>query len=115
MPKVGLGTAAMRGEETIAAVRTAVKAGIRMVDTAESREWYDQVAVGQALAVDDIDRNEVFITTKINPRNYGRTSTKVAIQNALKELQVETIDLVLLHFPECWGGIPSCEVSKCIE
>ena len=115
MPKVGLGTAAMRGDETISAVLAAFKAGVRLVDTAESKEWYDQAAVGEAIAQSGIDRKDVFITTKINPRNYGKTSTPAALKAALEELKVDTIDLVLLHFPECWQGVPSCKVKKEIQ
>jgi len=108
MPRVGFGTAGMRGIATENAVSTALKMGFRHFDGAESKEWYDDEALGRTIKNSGIAREEIFITTKVNPRNYGKTKTKIAIANILSELQTDYIDLMLLHFPECWSGIPSC-------
>jgi len=112
MPVVGFGTAAMHGPTTAASVKTAVKAGFRMFDGAEAEEWYDDEALGKALHAminsQVVQREDLFIVSKIHPKNLGTTKTKTALDNMFERFEVEFIDLVLLHFPECGHWIPSC-------
>ena len=58
MPRVGFGTAGL-GEGTAAAVRSALSAGYRLLDSAQAREWYREDLVGEALAASGVPRSEV--------------------------------------------------------
>lgn len=112
MPSVGFGTAAMSGLETEQAVTTALKAGFRHFDGAEAVEWYDDAAVGRALqkAFDAgvVERSDVFISSKVHPKNLGLELTTAAVKKMLDTLQVSYLDNVLLHFSECGDHIRDC-------
>jgi diketogulonate reductase-like aldo/keto reductase len=77
-----------------------------MIDTAQAPEWYREDLVGEALAESEIERKELFVTTKIHPRHLGRKGMDM-IASSLKNLRTEYIDLVLLHYSECWGNLCS--------
>lgn len=106
MPLVGFGCAGLgrRGEE---AVLHALRAGFRLVDTAQATEWYDEVAVGRAIRKSGVSRDEIFVTTKIHPKNFGYARTSASIEESLSALGLEQIDLLLLHTASCeqWGDI----------
>ena len=59
----------------------------------------------QALAISGVARDRVFITTKIHPRHLGYQQTLDAIQSSLTAFDTSYMDLVLLHYPECWGTL----------
>ena len=105
MPFIGFGTAAL-GIETKECVKKALEVGYRMIDTAQAPEWYREDLVGEALAESEIERKELFVTTKIHPRHLGRKGMDM-IASSLKNLRTEYIDLVLLHYSECWGNLCS--------
>jgi diketogulonate reductase-like aldo/keto reductase len=97
VPKVGLGTWRMEGEECYDAVSTALELGYRHVDTAQ---MYDNEAeVGRALADADVDRRDVFLTTKVNPRNADRAGVVESTKASLDRLDTPYVDLLLLHWP----------------
>jgi diketogulonate reductase-like aldo/keto reductase len=104
MPRVGFGTAGL-GDGTGDAVRAALQAGYRLLDSAQAREWYREDLVGAALAASALPRQAVFLTTKIHPRHLGPTVTAGRLEVSLRELHTEYIDLMLLHYPECWGDL----------
>ena len=52
----------------------------------------------------------LFLTTKVHPRDFGTGSTRRAVNRSLSNLGVSVLDLVLLHYAECWGDL--CEGSK---
>jgi hypothetical protein len=112
MPSVGCGTAAMNGAETERVVALALNAGFRHFDGAEALEWYDDAAVGRALAKafesGVVDRAEVFVSSKVHPKHLGRELTTKAVLAMLETLQISYIDSVLLHFPECGDHIRDC-------
>lgn len=98
VPKVGLGTWQLEGRACYRAVSTALEAGYRHVDTAEAygNEWQ----VGSAIADADVDREDVFLTTKVltaRATDYG--SVKGAAGRCLNRLGVDYVDLLLLHWP----------------
>eukprot|EP00512_Aurantiochytrium_limacinum_P006071 CAMPEP_0171515262 /NCGR_PEP_ID=MMETSP0959-20130129/3348_1 /TAXON_ID=87120 /ORGANISM="Aurantiochytrium limacinum, Strain ATCCMYA-1381" /LENGTH=326 /DNA_ID=CAMNT_0012053771 /DNA_START=37 /DNA_END=1014 /DNA_ORIENTATION=- len=114
IPRVGFGTAGMRGAETERVVRYALEAGFRHFDGAEATEWYDDAALGRALTkylneTPSVSREDLFLTTKVHPKNLGRTRTHAAIENMLVRLQTSYLDLVLLHYPVCGSWIPACQ------
>lgn len=95
IPMLGFGTFKAGGDECEASVLAALKAGYRLIDTTEA--YGNEEYVGNAIAKCGIPREELFITTKVNFKSYDDART--VVENSLKKLQVEYIDLVLLHWP----------------
>jgi diketogulonate reductase-like aldo/keto reductase len=106
MPTIGFGTAGL-GAKTKEIVEMALKEGYRRIDSAQAREWYRENLVGAALRAvsSTISRDQIFITTKVHPRDLGSHATKAAIEKSLKDLNTNYLDLVLLHYAECWGDL----------
>ena len=103
MPRVGFGCASNIHERELVA---ALSAGYRMFDTAQSTQWgYDEPALARALKKTGVPRREVFITTKIHPKDFGPTATPKAIHESLQRLGTDHVDLMLLHYARCWGNI----------
>lgn len=98
MPKVGFGVYQIKDQEQCKqAVLDAIDAGYRLIDTAQS--YGNEEAVGKAIKETSISRNELFITTKVWVSNYGYEKAKASIEESLKKMQLDYIDLVLLHQP----------------
>jgi diketogulonate reductase-like aldo/keto reductase len=95
MPVVGLGTAGLLGESGYAAVRTALDAGYRAVDTATA--YRNEREVGRALRDSGLDRSAVFVTTKLPPEEIGREAE--VLDASLRALAVDHVDLWLIHWP----------------
>ena len=99
MPILGLGTWTLTNDEAEEAVYVAIKTGYRLIDTAEY--YGDELGVGKGVkkAINEgiIKRDDVFITTKIMPDAYSNPDT--AIEDSLKTLDVDYIDLMLIHQP----------------
>lgn len=96
MPMVGLGVYQVPdAAQCEQSVLDAFEAGYRLVDTAEG--YMNEEAVGSAFKKSGLNRNEVFITSKIWISNFGYEKTKRAYDAALKRLDMEYMDLVLLH------------------
>ncbi|WIA18309.1 hypothetical protein OEZ85_009774 [Tetradesmus obliquus] len=103
MPAVGFGTAGL-GIGTAAAVQYAVSAGYRLIDTAESPDWYSEDQVGVGIAAAKVPREQLFLTSKVHPRDLGRNATLAALRRSLAKLQTHYLDLFLLHYPSCSPG-----------
>ncbi len=97
MPVLGLGTWPLRGADAAAAVRTAIEAGYRLVDTAEN--YQNEDGVGQGIRDAGIDRSEIFITTKFNKRWHSVDGARIAFQASCQRLGVDYLDLLLIHWP----------------
>ncbi|MFC6725188.1 aldo/keto reductase [Halobium palmae] len=97
VPKVGLGTWRMEGEACRGAVETALDLGYRHVDTAQVYE--NEREVGRAIAASDVDRDDVFLTTKVNPREAGYDDLLLSVGRSLERLGTDYVDLLLLHWP----------------
>jgi 2,5-diketo-D-gluconate reductase A len=95
MPLVGLGTWQMTGARCQAAVRTALEAGYRHVDTAAI--YRNEPEVGRAVRDSGVPREQVFVTTKLPPGNAGRERRTLA--ESLRALGMEYVDLWLVHWP----------------
>ena len=95
IPLVGFGTWQLKGDECYAACLAAFEAGYRHVDTAAM--YGNEAEVGRALAGSGVPRDEVFVTTKYNPRS-GRPELDV-LGRSLDALGVEHVDLWLVHAP----------------
>ncbi|KAK3245201.1 hypothetical protein CYMTET_45217, partial [Cymbomonas tetramitiformis] len=105
MPTIGFGTAGMGCGLSKRAVTSALKAGYRHIDTAQAHEWYCEEKVGEAIAASGIPREDLFIVTKQHPRDHGFERTKEMFQSSLTNLHTDYIDLMHLHYPQCWGTL----------
>lgn len=98
MPKAGFGVFQIKDkEECVRVVLDAIDAGYRLIDTAQS--YGNEEAVGEAIAQTSVPREELFITTKVWISNYGYEKAKASVEESLKKMQLDYIDLVLLHQP----------------
>ncbi len=95
MPVLGFGTFLTQSDECEKSVTDAIKAGYRLIDTAEA--YGNEEAIGKAIAKCGVPREELFITTKVNFKSYD--NAKAVVEASLKTLQTDYLDLVLLHWP----------------
>src|SRR5256885_5918077 len=95
MPALGLGVYQTPPDETRDAVRAALSAGYRHIDTAAA--YGNERQVGEAVHSSDVDRSEVFLETKIWISDYGYDETQHAFEKSARKLGVEQIDLLILH------------------
>lgn len=95
MPVVGIGTYSLRGATCVRAVKTAIRSGYRMIDTAYM--YGNEREVGEAVRQSGIPRSEIFVITKLYPDQYDHAER--AIEEALKKLDIGYIDMMLLHHP----------------
>lgn len=98
MPLLGLGVFQITdNKEAEKAVLTALDAGYRLIDTASS--YGNEGAVGRAIKKSGITRSDIFVTTKLWVQDTGYEATKRAINESLKKLQLDYLDLYLIHQP----------------
>jgi diketogulonate reductase-like aldo/keto reductase len=98
MPVLGLGVfLSPPGEVTQQAVRWALEAGYRLIDTAAMYE--NETDVGAAIRASGVPREEVFVTTKLWQENHGYEPAKRAFDRSLANLGLEYVDLYLIHWP----------------
>jgi 2,5-diketo-D-gluconate reductase B len=95
LPKIGLGVWQMKPAVCKAAVLKAIEIGYRLIDTAQA--YYNEQAVGEALAENTIDRKELTIATKVFPFNYRKLKSSVYVSK--KKLQIDQIDILYTHWP----------------
>lgn len=106
MPQLGFGVWQIPDDEAQVAVRNALEAGYRSIDTAAAYE--NEEGVGKALAASGIARDELFVTTKLWNSDQGYDSTLRAFDTSLTKLGLDHVDLYLIHWP-----VP--EVDKYVE
>lgn len=98
MPQLGFGVFQSEiGKETYQAVRWALEAGYRHIDTAKI--YGNEADVGQAMIDSGIPREEIFLTTKLWNEDMRQNRQQEAFQESLKKLQVNYVDLYLIHWP----------------
>ena len=96
IPQFGLGVYMVpEGPETEDAALNALKLGIRHIDTAHA--YQNERSVGKAVKASGVPRNEIWITTKLWPSEYGEGKTAAAVDRMLSRLDTDYIDLLLLH------------------
>ncbi|MDE6071163.1 MAG: aldo/keto reductase, partial [Muribaculaceae bacterium] len=99
MPMIGYGVYQVDPAECERCVSDALKVGYRMIDTAQA--YHNEEGVGAAIAKSGIPREELFIVSKIWISNYGYEKAKASIDESLRKLGTDYIDLMLLHQPFC--------------
>ena len=97
IPLVGFGTYKCTEQEGIASVSTALSKGYRLLDTAAI--YGNEEAVGKGIKASGIDRKDIYITTKLWRENLGYQSAKDQFNKSLQRLNVDYIDLYLIHWP----------------
>lgn len=98
MPKVGFGVYQVTDQnECRQAVLDAIDVDYRLIDTAQA--YGNEEAVGEAIKMSGVDRKDLFITTKVWISNYGYEKAKMSVEESLKKMQLDYLDLVLLHQP----------------
>lgn len=95
MPVIGYGVYQVSDEQTERCVREALEAGYRLIDTAQA--YGNERGVGKAIRTSGVDRDEVFVTSKIWVSNMNYERAKASIDASLATMGVEVIDLMLLH------------------
>ena len=95
LPAIGLGVFQTPPDETRAAVRAALDAGYRHIDTAAA--YGNEREVGEAIAAHDLDRSEIFIETKVWISDFGYDETLHAFEKSAAKLGVDQLDLLILH------------------
>lgn len=97
MPTLGYGVFQVTKEECERCVLDALKAGYRLIDTAQS--YFNEEEVGRAIKKSGVPREEIFLTTKVWLEHYGYENAKQSVLESLRKLQTDYLDLVLLHQP----------------
>ena len=97
IPQFGSGVFQVPPAETKQAVLQAFDAGYRHIDTAQM--YQNEEGVGQAIAESSLSRDEIFVTTKLNNGGHGYESAIAALDESLRKLQLDHVDLYLVHWP----------------
>lgn len=97
MPVLGYGVYQVTKEECERCVLDALKAGYRSIDTAQS--YFNEEEVGSAIKKSGVPREEIFLTSKVWIENYGYDACKKSVEESLKKLKTDYLDLMLLHQP----------------
>jgi len=110
IPQLGFGVFQIPPAETADAVREAFAAGYRHIDTAQG--YHNEAGVGAAIKDAGLPRDALFVTTKLNNQAHGYDSAIAGLDRSLAELQLDYVDLFLIHWPlphldryvETWQG-----------
>ncbi|KAL3933884.1 MAG: hypothetical protein SGPRY_000088 [Prymnesium sp.] len=102
MPMVGLGCAGYVRRD---AISHALRLGYRLFDTSQATEWYLEEELGEAVRASGVDRSELFLTSKLHPRDLGEEATLAAFPTSLRRLNTSYLDAFLLHYPRCFGTL----------
>jgi 2,5-diketo-D-gluconate reductase A len=117
IPQLGFGTFQVEPKSTTDAVRAALDVGYRHIDTAQS--YRNEKQVGAAVRASGVDRSEVFVTTKLGNPSHAPADAARAFAGSLRALDLEYIDLFLVHWPlprrgdlvETWRGMEEIYAS----
>ncbi len=101
IPKLGYGTWMIENADAAAAVAEAIKVGYRHIDTAQA--YMNEAGVGQGIIDSGIDRSELFVTTKIAAEHKSYEEAAASIDQSLKDMQLDYLDLMIIHSPQPWA------------
>lgn len=97
MPILGYGVYQVTKDECERCVLDALKAGYRAIDTAQA--YFNEEEVGNAIKKSGVAREDIFLTSKVWIENYGYDACRKSVEESIRKLQVEYVDLMLLHQP----------------
>ncbi len=111
MPQIGYGVYQVSPAECERCVSDALRVGYRMIDTAQA--YHNEEGVGAAVKKSGIARDELFLVSKVWISNYGFDKAKASINESLRKLGTDYIDLMLLHQPFCdrYGAYRALEAA----
>ncbi|CAD0305319.1 2,5-didehydrogluconate reductase DkgB [Xanthomonas sp. WHRI 8391] len=112
VPAFGLGTFRLKDQIVIDSVRNALELGYRAVDTAQIYDNEEQV--GQAIAASNVPRDQLYLTTKIWVDKFGRDALLPSLQESLRKLGTEHVDLTLIHWPSPKDQVPMREYLEAL-
>lgn len=101
IPKIGLGTWFIGNDEVAKTVRKAVELGYRHIDTAQA--YQNESGVGEGIRSCGLDREEIFLTTKLAAEMKTYREAQASIDGSLKTLGLDFIDLMIIHSPKPWA------------
>ena len=104
IPRMGFGTYGRKGAAGIDAMLVALETGYRHLDTAQ--DYGTEAEVGQSIRGSGLERAEVFVTTKIATGNLGADALVPSLRRSLDHLQVDQLDLTLIHWPSPNNAVP---------
>ena len=107
IPHIGLGTFRLTGAQAIDSVRSGLELGYRHIDTAQI--YGNEQDVGTALRESGIDRDEVFVTTKVWTEHLEGSQLIPSLEQSLRKLGLEQVDLALIHWPSPDGAVAVAE------
>ena len=97
------GTFPLRGDDLTTALSLAIETGYRAIDTAQM--YQNEAETGACIAASGIPIDDFCITTKVSPHNFGEAKFLPSVEQSLKALQVQRVDILLLHWPPQGGDI----------
>ncbi|MGO4315894.1 aldo/keto reductase [Agrobacterium tumefaciens] len=97
IPVLGFGTFRIPGPDVLRIVPHALKVGFRHIDTAQI--YGNEAEVGEAIAGSGVARSDIFLTTKVWVENYRHDAFLASVDESLKKLKTDYVDLLLLHWP----------------
>ena len=103
IPLIGLGTYALQGPQGVRSMVAALEMGYRLLDTAA--QYANEAAVGEAIKVSGIPREELIVTTKVAGGDQGRNAARRGVEGSLRRLNLVRCDLVLIHWPNPSRGL----------
>jgi diketogulonate reductase-like aldo/keto reductase len=101
IPKLGLGTWFIDDDKATDAVRQAISIGYRNIDTAQA--YGNERGVGEGVRTSGVDRDELFVSTKLAAEIKDHPGALAAIDESLDKLGLDYVDLMLIHSPQPWG------------
>ena len=97
LPAIGFGTYPLRGDEAVAAIGSALEIGYRLIDTAVN--YGNEADVGRAVRQSGLARDDIQITSKLPGRHHAYDDAIRSVEESLQRLQVDYLDLHLIHWP----------------
>jgi len=113
IPAFGLGTFRLQGQVVIDAVRQALELGYRHIDTAQI--YGNEAEVGQAIAESGVPRSELFVTTKVWTEHLATDKLVPSLQESLRKLRLDHVDLTLIHWPSPGGAVPLADSLHALQ
>ncbi|CAN7653916.1 aldo/keto reductase [Devosia sp. LjRoot16] len=111
IPQLGLGVWQIENDKVVPTVTAALEAGYRLIDTAQGYD--NEQGVGEAIKSSTVERSEIFVTSKLRTKAMGHEGALAGVRESLAALQLDYLDLMLIHWPtpahdkyvETWKGL----------
>ena len=107
VPQLALGTWLIDDEKVTDAVRAAITMGYRHIDTAQA--YANERGVGEGIRTSGVKREDIFVTTKVAAEHKDYKSASEGIDNSLKEMGLDYIDMMIIHSPQHWVEVNQSE------